>query len=75
MSHPQYLPELTRYDYDITGPLMEILGGQCLQSDAEVQQLVHEWLCTQSNEFFSLGIQALIKSWDHITQCVDHAEK
>jgi hypothetical protein len=23
-----------------------------LQSDEEMQQLVHEWLCTQSKEFF-----------------------
>lgn len=52
MSHPQYLAELTAYDYDITGPLIEVLGGQCLQSDQEVQQLVHEWLRTRSKEFF-----------------------
>lgn len=30
-----------------------ITGGQCLKSDQEVQQLVHEWLCTQSKEFFN----------------------
>jgi hypothetical protein len=52
VSHPQHLPELTPYDYDITVPLMEVLGGQSLQSDEEAQQLVHEWQCMQSKEFF-----------------------
>jgi hypothetical protein len=52
VSHPQHLPELTSYDYDITGPLMEALGTESLQSDEEVQELVHEWHCTQSKEFF-----------------------
>jgi hypothetical protein len=45
------LPELTSYDYDITGPLKEVLGGRSFHSDEEVYELVHEELCMPSREF------------------------
>jgi hypothetical protein len=35
-----------------------------IRSDKEVQQVVHEWLCSQPKEFFSRGIHALPKFWN-----------
>jgi hypothetical protein len=49
-------------------------GG--VSRDDEIKEAVHRWLCSQSEEFLSHGIQALVKRW-HI--CIerggDYVEK
>jgi len=41
------------------------MGGKSFRSDKEVQQAVHEKLCSQPKEFFSRGILALPKGWNN----------
>jgi hypothetical protein len=35
----------------------------------KVQQAVHEWLCSQPEEFFSRDINALLKPWNSCVEC------
>jgi hypothetical protein len=74
--HPAYSLDLTLSDYHVFGPLKEALGGKKFSTDDEIKEVVHRWLCSQSEEFFSRGIQALVKCW-HI--CIerggDYVEK
>jgi hypothetical protein len=37
--------------------------------DDEIKEAVHRWLHSQSEEFFSHGIQALVKRWH---TCIEH---
>jgi hypothetical protein len=37
--------------------------------DDEIKEVVHRWLCSQSEEFFSHRIQALAKHWH---SCIEH---
>jgi hypothetical protein len=47
-----------------------------VSTDNEIKQVVHRWLCSQSEEFFSHGIQALVKHWHTCTECGgDYVEK
>jgi hypothetical protein len=46
LPHLPYLPDLTPSDYQIFGPLKEAIGEKTFRSDEEVQQVVHELLCT-----------------------------
>jgi hypothetical protein len=58
------------------GPIKEAMGGKKFHSDEEVQQVVHEWLCRQPQEFFSRGIHTLCKRWRAcIEQNGDYVEK
>jgi len=52
LPHPPYSPGLTPSDFHVFGPLKEAMGGKSFRSDLEVQQAVHEWLHSQSNDFF-----------------------
>ena len=46
------------------------------RSDEEVQQVVHEWLCSQPKDFFSRGIHVLLKQWNTCMVCNgDYVEK
>lgn len=63
LPHPPYSPDLAPSDYHVFGPLKGALGGKKFQSNDEVIQAVHEWLCRRPKEFFSSGIQALPKRW------------
>jgi len=52
------------------------MGGKSFRSDEEVQQAVHEWLHCQPKDFFSRGIQALLKHWNTcMERNGDYAEK
>jgi hypothetical protein len=42
------------------------MGGKAFRSDEEVQQAVHDWLCSQPKDFFSSRIHAL---WKHLNTC------
>jgi histone-lysine N-methyltransferase SETMAR len=52
LPHPPYSPDLAPRDYHMFGPLKEATGGKKFCSDEEVQQVVHEWLRRQPQEFF-----------------------
>jgi hypothetical protein len=62
LPHPPYSPVLAPSDYHIFGPLKEAIRGKTFRSDEEVQE-ADEWLRTRPKEFFSRGIQALVKRW------------
>jgi hypothetical protein len=61
LPHPPYSPDLATSDYNIFELPKEAISGKTFRSYEEVQ--VHEWLRTWSKEFFSRGIQALVKRW------------
>ena len=48
--------------------LKQAMGGKSFRSYEEVQQAVHEWLCSQPKEFFARGIRALPKWWNTCTE-------
>jgi hypothetical protein len=51
LPHPPYSPDLIPSDFYVFGLLKEGMGGKSFRSDEEVQQAVHEWLCSQPKEF------------------------
>jgi hypothetical protein len=59
--HPAYSLDLAPSDYRVFGPPKEALGGKRFSTDDEIKEAVHRWLCSQSEEFFSCEIQALVK--------------
>jgi hypothetical protein len=74
--HPAYSPDLTLTDYHVFGPLKEALGGKKFSTDDEIKEAVHRWLHSQSEEFFSRRIQALVKRWHTCIECGgDYVEK
>jgi len=64
LSHPPYSSDLAPSDFHVFRPLQGAMGGKSFRSDEEVQQAVHEWLHSQSKDFFSRGIHALPKRWN-----------
>jgi hypothetical protein len=71
LPHPPYSPDLTPSDYHMFGPLKEAMGGKKFRFDEEVHQVVHDWLRTRPQEFFSRGIRALPVRW---RKCVERQE-
>lgn len=63
LPHPAYSPDLAPCDFHLFGPLKEELGGRKFNSDVELKETVHKWICSQPKEFFSRGFQALVKRW------------
>jgi histone-lysine N-methyltransferase SETMAR len=61
--HPAYSSDLAPNDYHVFGPLKEALGGKKFSTDDEIKEAVHWWIRSQSEEFFSRGIQALVERW------------
>jgi len=61
LPHPPYSPDLAPSDFHVFEPLKEAMGGKSFRSDEEVQQAVHECLHSQSKDFFSRGIHALLE--------------
>jgi hypothetical protein len=63
-------------DYHVFGPLKEAVGGKKFSTDDETKEAMHRWLRSQSEEFFSRGIQALVKRWHTcIERGGDYVEK
>jgi histone-lysine N-methyltransferase SETMAR len=63
-------------DFHVFGLLKQAMGGKSFRSDEEVQQAVHEWLCSQPKEFFYRGIHAFPKRWKTcIARTGDYVEK
>jgi histone-lysine N-methyltransferase SETMAR len=76
LPHPPYSPDLAPSDYHVFGALKEELSGRKFKSDEEVQAAVHDWLQRQPKDFFSRGIQALVKRWNTcIERSGDYVEK
>jgi histone-lysine N-methyltransferase SETMAR len=74
--HLAYSPDLALSDYHVFGPLKEALGGKKFSTDDQIKEVVHRWLYSQSEEFFSRGIQALVKRWHTCIECGgDYVEK
>jgi hypothetical protein len=74
--HLAYSPDLAPIDYHVFGPLKEALGGKKFSTDNEIKEAVHRWLRSQSEEFFSRRIQALVKRWHTcIERCGEYVEK
>jgi histone-lysine N-methyltransferase SETMAR len=74
--HPAYSPDLAPSDYRVFGPFKEALGGKKFSTDDEIKEAVHRWLRSQSEEFFSRRIQALVKRWHTcIERGGDYVEK
>jgi histone-lysine N-methyltransferase SETMAR len=67
--HPAYSPDLTPSDNHVFGPLKEALSGKKFSMDDEIKEAVHRWLRSQSEEFFSHEIQALVKHWHTCVEC------
>jgi histone-lysine N-methyltransferase SETMAR len=68
--HPAYSLDLALSDYHVFGPLKKF------STDDDIKEAVHRWLRSQSEEFFSRGIQALVKSWHTcIERGGDYVEK
>jgi histone-lysine N-methyltransferase SETMAR len=63
ITHPAYSQDLALSDYHVFGPLKEALGGKKFSTDDEIKEAVHRWPRSQSEGFFSRGIQALVKRW------------
>jgi histone-lysine N-methyltransferase SETMAR len=61
--HPAYSPDLAPSDYHVFGPLREALGGKKFSTEDEIKEAMHRWLRSQSEDFFSHGIQTLVKRW------------
>jgi len=44
LQHPPYSPDFVSSNYDIFGPLKEVLCSCSFASDEEVKEAVHTWL-------------------------------
>ena len=76
LPHPLYSPDLAPSDFHVFGQLKEAMGDKFFRSDEEVQQAVHEWLCSQPKDFVSRGIHALPKRWNTcMVRTGDYVEK
>jgi histone-lysine N-methyltransferase SETMAR len=64
--HPAYSPDLAPSDYHVFGPLKEALGGKKCSTDDDIKEAVHRWLRSQSDEFFSRGIQVFSEALAHL---------
>ena len=52
LPHPPYAPDLAPTDFHVFGALEGELSGRKFRSDEEVQEVVHDWLYKQPEEFF-----------------------
>jgi hypothetical protein len=50
--HPAYSLDFAPSDYHVFGPPKEALSGKKFSTDNEIKEVVHRWLCSQSEEFF-----------------------
>jgi hypothetical protein len=65
-----YSPDFTPCDYHISGPLWEALIGKTFQFNEDVQEVVHEWLRMNQNDFFftwNPGMSDVLEDM-HLTQ-------
>ena len=74
LEHPAYSPDLAPSDFHLFGPLKNALRGRFAAD--EVKEVVHDWLRSQPQTFFSNGIKKLTDRW---AKCIekkeDHIEK
>ena len=61
--HPAYSPDLAPSDFHLFGPLKNALRGHWFAADDEVKEVVHDWLRSQPQTFFSNGIKKLTDRW------------
>ena len=68
LEHPAYSPDLAPSDFNLFGPLKNALRGRRFETDDEVKEVVHDWLRSQSQTFFSSGIKKLTDRW---AKCIE----
>jgi histone-lysine N-methyltransferase SETMAR len=74
--HTPYSPELAPSDFNVVGTPKEELSERKFRYNAEVQETVHDWLCKQPTDYFSRGIQGLVKYLNKCIECnADYVEK
>jgi hypothetical protein len=64
---PPHSPVLALSDFYMFGPLRNNLGGRCFTDDEEVGMEVWKWLRQQSNEFYAVDFDALVKCWKNLS--------
>jgi hypothetical protein len=58
------------------GPLKHHLSGERFPDDDAVERAVRAWFRQQPKEFYSAGLQGLVKRWDKcLNLCGDYVEK
>jgi len=63
-------------DFYLFGPLKNALRGRRFAADDEVKEVVHDWLRSQPQTFFSNGIKKLTDRWAKcIEKTGDYIEK
>ena len=59
LEHPAYSPDLAPSDFHLFGHLKNALRGHRFAADDEVKEVVHDWLRSQPQTFFSNGLRSL----------------
>ena len=68
LEHPAYSPDQAPSDFHLFGPLKNALRGRRFAADDEVKEVVHDWLRSQPQTFFSNGIKKLTDRW---AKCIE----
>ena len=68
LEHPAYSPDLAPSDFHLFGPLKNAPRGRRFAAHDEVKEVVHDWLCSQPQTFFSNSIKKLTNRW---AKCIE----
>jgi hypothetical protein len=63
LPHPPYSPSLAPSDFQLFRPLKDGVPGRKFESDNDLVRTVKTWLRQQDNEWYWLGIRALVPHW------------
>jgi hypothetical protein len=63
LEHPPCSADLAPSDFHLIGPLRNRLSDKHFIDD-EVEMEVWKWLRQQSKDFYTAGLDALVKQWD-----------
>jgi histone-lysine N-methyltransferase SETMAR len=66
LNHPAYSPDIAPSDYHIFSNLKKHLRGKYFKEDADVIAAVDAFFSTQTEEFFSAGINNLPGRWQRV---------
>lgn len=76
LPHPPHSPDLAPSDFHLFGPLKRHLSGKRFNTNEEVVANMNVWLKSLDQDFFGVGIFALVHRWD---KCInlygDYVEK
>ena len=62
--YPAYSLDLAPSDFQLLPEVKNWLGGQCLQTNKELQKNIQNYLITLTEIFFDKGIEKLIHRYD-----------